>query len=70
VLQSFDLTQITPKNGRYEISACSKAQRENFHYKGIIKFDASIVGGRVRFGAWSFVYYSPRSCDQKEDSPI
>jgi hypothetical protein len=69
-LQSFELTEVIPIRGHYMVRACSTAQRENFHYKGIIEFDAFIQDGKVRFGAWRFKFYSPHSCSQQEDSPI
>jgi hypothetical protein len=68
VLQSFDLRSITPMKGGYEIRACSKAQRESFHFQGIVKFTAYISDGRVQFGSWVFVVSMPHSCSQKEDS--
>jgi hypothetical protein len=67
-MQSFDLVSITPVKGGYEVRACSKAQRENFHFKGIVKFTAYVSDGRVRFGSWFFVYSMPRSCSQTADS--
>jgi hypothetical protein len=67
-MQSFDLTSITPVKGGYEVRGCSKAQRESFHFKGIVKFTAYVSDGQVRFGSWMFVYSMPHSCSQTSDS--
>lgn len=69
-LKTFELREIIPVKGHYLIHACSKAQRENFRYLGIIQFEAFIQDEKVHFGTWSFVYNSPHSCEQKEDSPM
>jgi hypothetical protein len=68
VLQSFELRSINPTQNGYEIRACSKSQRENFHFKGIVTFNAYRIDGQVRFGAWRYVYAMPHSCDQTSDS--
>jgi hypothetical protein len=52
VMQSFNLVSITPVKGGYEVRACSNAQRESFHFKGIVKFTAYLSGGHVLFGSW------------------
>jgi hypothetical protein len=67
-MESFNLVSITPVKGGYEIRGCSKAQRESFHFKGILRFTAYDSNGQIRFGAWSFVYSMPHSCSQKTDS--
>ena len=67
-MQSFDLVSITPVKGGYEVRGCSRAQRENFHFKGIVKLTAYISDGQVRFGSWTFVYSMPHSCSQTADS--
>jgi hypothetical protein len=67
-MQTFRLTSITPVSGGYEIRGCSKAQRESFHFKGILAFTAYESDGQIRFGAWRFVYFMPHSCSQTSDS--
>jgi hypothetical protein len=67
-MQSFDLVSITPVQGGYEVRGCSKAQRESFHFKGIVKLTAYVSAGQVRFGSWMFVYSMPHSCSQTADS--
>ena len=70
VLKSFELTEVRPTSEGYDIRACSRGERERFHYKGIIQLHAVIRDKTARFGSWSFVFYSPHSCDQKEDNPM
>jgi hypothetical protein len=70
VLQSFQLTSVTPSKDGYEIRACAKGQRESFHYKGIIQLHAVVSAGIAKFGSWSYVFYSPQSCSQKQGSPM
>lgn len=65
---SFNLASITPVKGGYEVRACSKAQRESFHFKGILKFTAYVSDGKIRFGAWNYVDLMPHSCSQTTDS--
>jgi hypothetical protein len=67
-MQSFDLVSITPMNGGYEVRGCSKAQRESFHFKGIVKLNAYVSNGQVHFGSWIFAYSMPHSCSQTTDS--
>lgn len=67
-MQSFNLKSITPVKGGYEVRGCSKAQRESFHFKGILTFAAYISDGRVRFGGWRYVDSMPQSCSHAEDS--
>ncbi|MGO9338168.1 MAG: hypothetical protein ACLPY1_11735 [Terracidiphilus sp.] len=67
-MQSFDLVSVTPVKGGYEVRGCSKAQRESFHFKGIVKFMAYVSDGKFRFGSWMFVYSMPHSCSQTADS--
>jgi hypothetical protein len=67
-MKSFDLVSITPVKGGYEIRGCSNAQRESFHFKGIVAFAAYVSDGQVRFGSWRFVYSMPHSCSQTADS--
>jgi len=68
VMQSFDLISVAPVNDGYEVRACSKAQRESFHFKGVVKFTAYLSNGQVRFGSWKFIYLMPHSCSQTTDS--
>jgi len=68
IMQSFDLTSITPVKGGYEVRACSKAQRESFHFKGILRFNVYLSSGQMRFGGWTYVYAMPHSCSQTTDS--
>ena len=67
-MQSFDLVSITPVKGGYEVRGCSKAQRESFHFKGIVMFTAYASDGKVRFGGWKYIYSMPHSCSQTTDS--
>jgi hypothetical protein len=67
-MQSFRLVSITPVKGGYEVRGCSKAQRESFHFKGILVFTAYVSDGKVRFGGWRFVDSMPHSCSQTTDS--
>jgi hypothetical protein len=67
-MQSFSLASITPVKGGYEVRGCSKAQRESFHFKGILAFTAYVSDGKVRFGGWRFVDSMPHSCSQTSDS--
>jgi hypothetical protein len=67
-MQSFDLVSITPVKGGYEVRGCSRAQRESFHFKGILKFTAYVSDGQVNFGGWNFIHSMPHSCSQKADS--
>lgn len=68
VMQSFDLISLAPVEGGYEVRACSEAQRESFHFKGIVKFNAYVSNGHVHFGSWIFVHSMPHSCSQTTDS--
>lgn len=68
IMQSFDLTSITPVKGGYEVRACSKAQRESFHFKGIVKFNVYVSSTQMRFGGWTYVYAMPHSCSQTTDT--
>jgi hypothetical protein len=67
-MQSFDLVSIAPVKGGYEIRGCSKAQRESFHFKGVVRFMAYVSDGKLRFGSWMFVYSMPHSCSQTADN--
>jgi hypothetical protein len=67
-MRSFNLVSIIPVKGGYEVRGCSKAQRESFHFKGILKFTAYVSDGKVRFGAWNYVDSMPHSCSQTTDS--
>jgi len=69
-MQSFDLVSITPVKGGYEVHGCSKAQRESFHFKGILTFTAYVSDGQVHFGGWKYIYLMPHLCSQTEDSKI
>ncbi|MGA8029717.1 MAG: hypothetical protein WB992_21445 [Bryobacteraceae bacterium] len=44
-MQSFDLISVAPVKAGYDVHACSKAQRENFHFKGIVDFTAYVSNG-------------------------
>jgi hypothetical protein len=68
VMQSFDLISVAPVDGGYEVRACSKAQRESFHFKGIVEFTAYVSNRQVHFGSWRFVHSMPHSCSQTADS--
>jgi hypothetical protein len=68
VMQSFDLMSVVPVEGGYEVHACSRAQRESFHFKGVVKFTAYLSSGQVHFGSWIFVHFMPHSCSQTTDS--
>jgi hypothetical protein len=67
-MQSFNLVSIIPVKGGYEVRGCSKAQRESFHFKGILKFTAYVSDGKVRFGGWNYVDSMPHSCSRTNDS--
>jgi hypothetical protein len=67
-VQSFSLASITPMKGGYEVRGCSKAQRESFHFKGILTFNAYVSHGQVRFGGWHYVDSMPQSCRHTGDS--
>ena len=68
ILQSFKLTSITRMEGGYEVRACSRAQRESFHFKGILRLNVYVSGNQMRFGGWTYVYAMPHSCSQTTDS--
>jgi hypothetical protein len=67
LMKSFDVVSTAPVEGGYEVRGCSKAQRESFKFKGILRFNAYVSKGQIRFGAWSFVYAMPHSCPQTVD---
>jgi hypothetical protein len=67
-MRSFHLVSITPVKGGYEVRGCSKAQRESFHFKGILTFTAYVSNGQVRFGGWRYIDSMPQSCRHTEGS--